>query len=185
MSPEHRSRPALATPRLRLSPANPGDAQALQSIWNELDVRRFLWDNEEVSLARAREAVEAGNDAFRQKGFGLWCVSLIHSGVLAGFCGLREFGDAGNVEILFGLAPARAGHGYATEAVRAVLAHGFGACGLSTIWGQVDEPNARSIRLLEKLGMTKRGARQGPHGSLFEYALDRGEFSAACGTRPP
>jgi RimJ/RimL family protein N-acetyltransferase len=165
------SRPSLTTLRLRLAPANPGDAQALQSLWNEPDVRRFLWDDEHVSLERARETIDAGNAAFRERSFGLWCVNLIHSGALAGFCGLREFGEAGEIEVLFGLAPSRTGQGYATEAARAALAHGFGACGLSEIWGRTDEPNLKSVKVLERLGMSLRRTSPGPRHRILEYAL--------------
>lgn len=174
MSDERKGRPALTTPRLRLSPANAGDAPALQALWNEPDVRRYLWDDEEVSLERTREAVDAGNLSFRARGFGLWCVELTHSGVLAGFCGLREFGEAGEIEILYGLGPTRMGNGYATEAARAVLAHGFGACGLLEIWGRTDEPNLGSARVLERLGMTLRRTQSGPRFPLLEYSVTIG-----------
>ncbi|MBI2920865.1 MAG: GNAT family N-acetyltransferase [Planctomycetes bacterium] len=163
-------RPTLSTPRLWLSPAGPGDAQALQSLWNEADVRRYLWDDEAVTLERARETIDAGNASFRARGFGLWCVNLTHSGVLAGFCGLREFGGAGEVEIVFGLGPSRTGQGYATEAALAVLAHGFGACGLREIWGRADEPNVKSVRLLERIGMTLRRTQRGGRFPMLEFS---------------
>jgi RimJ/RimL family protein N-acetyltransferase len=169
-------RPTLATPRLRLAPANPGDAQALQSLWNEPDVKRFLWDDESVTLDRARETIEAGNASFRERNYGLWCVNLIHSGVLAGFCGLREFGEAGEVEILYGLAPSRTGQGYATEAARAALHHGFRACGLGEIWGRTDEPNLRSVRVLDRLGMTLRRTSPGVRHRILEYSVASSQY---------
>jgi ribosomal-protein-alanine N-acetyltransferase len=172
------SRPALGTTRLLLSPASAGDAQALQSIWNEPDVRRHLWDDKPVSIELAREVIDAGNVAFRERGFGLWCVNLKHSGVLAGFCGLRGFGKAGEVEIVFGLAPSRLGNGFATEAARAVLAHGFGPCALAEIWGRVDEPNTRSIKLLGRLGMKRRRTQAGGRFPLLEFALTKAEHAA-------
>ncbi|MCC6739098.1 MAG: GNAT family N-acetyltransferase [Planctomycetia bacterium] len=179
MPPPFASRPRLETPRLHLAPANASDAQALQSLWNEPEVRKYLWDGEEVPLEKAREAVEAMNAGFREKGYGLWCVSLRHSGVLAGFCGLRGFGDAGAVELLFGLAPSRTGQGYATEAARAVLAHAFGACGLVEVWGRVDEPNARSAKLLERLGMSLRRTTAGKRHRLLEHAVAVADFRTA------
>lgn len=179
MPEARKGRPTLSTPRLWLSPASAGDAQALQSIWNEPEVRRYLWDDQPVSIELARQVVDAGNAAFRERGFGLWCVNLTHSGVLAGFCGLRGFGEAGEVELIFGLGPSRTGNGYATEAARAVLAHGFGACGLAEIWGRVDEPNARSIRLLERLGMKRRRSQPGKRFPLLEYAVSKADFAAA------
>ena len=181
MTEERKGRPTLSTPRLWLSPANPSEAQALQSLWNEPDVRKFLWDDKPVSLDSARETVDAGNASFRERGFGLWCVNLTHSGVLAGFCGLRAFGTAGEIEIVFGLGPSRTGNGYATEAARAVLAHGFGACGLAETWGRVDEPNLRSVRVLERLGMVLRRTLKGGRFPMLEYVVAKGDFSPAPG----
>ncbi|KAF0244295.1 MAG: acetyltransferase ribosomal protein [Planctomycetota bacterium] len=178
-------RPTLSTQRLWLSPANTSEAQALQSLWNEPDVRKFLWDDQAVTVERAREAIEAGNASFRARGFGLWCVNLRHSGVLAGFCGLREFGERGEIEILFGLGPARTGLGYATEAVHTVLAHAFGVCGLATVWGRTDEPNARSIRVLEKLGMKLKRTQAGKPFPIREYALAKADFSPVPPPAPP
>lgn len=179
MPPPFASRPRLETPRLHLAPANASDAQALQSIWNEPDVRKNLWNGEEVTLDRARQAVEEANAGFREKGYGLWCVSLRHSGVLAGFCGLRGSGEGGAVELVSGLAPSRTGQGYATEAARAVLAHALGACGLAEVWGRVDETNARGAKLLERLGMTLRRTAPGRRNRLLEYAVAAADFRTA------
>jgi RimJ/RimL family protein N-acetyltransferase len=44
--------------------------------------------------------------------------------------------------------------GYATEAARAVLAHGFEHFGFERISGWIDPENAASQRVAEKVGMT-------------------------------
>jgi ribosomal-protein-alanine N-acetyltransferase len=49
------------------------------------------------------------------------------------------------------------GHGYATEAARAMLTLGFDALGLHRVWAGCDPDNAGSIRVLEKLGMSLEG----------------------------
>jgi [ribosomal protein S5]-alanine N-acetyltransferase len=47
------------------------------------------------------------------------------------------------------------GQGYAGEAAGAMLELGFGRLGLHRIWGDCDPRNARSARLMEKLGMRR------------------------------
>lgn len=55
-------------------------------------------------------------------------------------------------EIGFDLSKAYWGFGYMTEALKPVLAYGFGPMNLERIEATVEPGNARSRRLLEKLG---------------------------------
>ena len=57
------------------------------------------------------------------------------------------------VEIGWRLAAEHWGHGYATEAARAVLAFGFERLGLPEIVSFTTTANVRSRRVMEKLGM--------------------------------
>ena len=49
------------------------------------------------------------------------------------------------------------GHGYTTEATRALVAFGFGHLALHRIWATCDVDNHASARVLEKLGMRREG----------------------------
>lgn len=60
-------------------------------------------------------------------------------------------------EIGYTLAPRRQGHGYATEAVRAVLDHLFRVRGLHKVSAECDARNVASARVLERLGFTREG----------------------------
>lgn len=62
------------------------------------------------------------------------------------------------------------GRGLATEAARAVLDHGFGTLGLHRIHAAYFAHNARSGRVLEKLGMRREG-------TLREHYLKWGRFT--------
>ncbi len=57
------------------------------------------------------------------------------------------------VEIGYIFATAQAGHGYATETVRALLDLAFGPLGARRMIARVDERNTRSCALLERIGM--------------------------------
>ena len=59
------------------------------------------------------------------------------------------------VEVGWRLAPAWWGRGLATEAARASVAYGFDRLGLRSVVSIIDERNARSLRLAERLGMTR------------------------------
>ena len=47
----------IQTPRLLLRPAGEPDIEPLHRLWIEPGVRRFLWDDEEIPVDRARAVV--------------------------------------------------------------------------------------------------------------------------------
>jgi RimJ/RimL family protein N-acetyltransferase len=103
-------------------------------------------------LARWRQRIA-------ERGFGLWPVEVIGGAPFIGMVGLSvpsfqaRFMPA--VEIGWRLAAEFWGRGYATEAARAVLAYGFERLGLPEIVSFTTVANARSRRVMEKLGMRR------------------------------
>jgi RimJ/RimL family protein N-acetyltransferase len=93
------------------------------------------------------------------------------------FCILAD--DPRHAEIGFTLAPAHRGHGYATAAVRRLLAYLFEEVGVQRVRAICDVENTLSIALLERLGMRRAGhVRErvwfkGRWSREYEYALLR------------
>lgn len=114
------------------------------------------------------EAVLATNRAtIDEQGWGLWAVQVQASGEFIGFTGLwavkfrAHFFPA--VEVGWRLAGQHWGNGYATEAARAALAHGFDNLGLDEIVSFTAVDNVRSRRVMEKLAMTHDPAEDFDH----------------------
>lgn len=85
-------------------------------------------------------------------------VVLKASGELIGNCGIRkETVDALQADIGYELAPAQWGHGYATEAARAIVQFGFAEMKVHRIWAWCIAENVASARVLEKLGLQLEG----------------------------
>jgi len=88
-------------------------------------------------------------------------------------------------EIGWTVLPGHGGHGYATEAARAVLRLGFEHFGLRRIVANLDARNERSAALCERLGMRREVDRiadfwsKGTWTSSYEYALLREEWAEA------
>lgn len=169
--------PLLSTPRLLLRPFEPAHEEALFLLWNEPQVRLYLWDDQPVPREVVAEQVALSSRSFQQSGYGLFALFLREQPErLVGFCGLRRIDDSEDVELLYGLHPEVWGRGLAVEASRAVLREGFERAGLEEIFAGADEGNARSFRTMERLGMHLRGERRvGPQRLPARYASIRHE----------
>ena len=91
------------------------------------------------------------------------------SGLVVGGIGFFGPPQGGEVEIGYGIVPSRQGRGYATEAVRALVADVIDLDGVQTVIGNVDLGNVASIRVLEKSGMTLSGRTT----EQVTYSMDR------------
>ena len=77
---------------------------------------------------------------------------------LIGNCGIRmNFPGAQTADIGYELDPRHWGHGFATEAARAIVQFGFTELHLHRIWSWCIADNVGSARVLEKLGMRLEG----------------------------
>ena len=97
----------IETERLLLRPLTADDLDAIHSLWTDADVRKYLWDDRVISREQAEEVITSSIESFEENCFGFWAVLPKDEESLIGFCGFRFFGDAREVEILYGLAPAR------------------------------------------------------------------------------
>jgi RimJ/RimL family protein N-acetyltransferase len=95
---------------------------------------------------------------FRQHGFGQWAVEVPGVSPFAGFVGLSiprfEAPFTPCIEVGWRLDAAHWNRGYATEGARAALAFGFQWLQAEEIVSFTVPLNARSRRVMEKLGMT-------------------------------
>jgi RimJ/RimL family protein N-acetyltransferase len=165
----------LRSTRTELRPLTAADIDAAHALWTDPDVRRHLWDGQVISRERAAEMVSSADQAFRDRGYGLW--GLYHGADgLIGFCGCLP-SEQGDAELLYGLRPRWWGLGLATECAGAVVAHLFDVVGAPAVVASTDVPNHASIRVLERLGLRfERRARR--HGlDLAFYRLRAEQWS--------
>ena len=164
----------LSTERLVLRPVTADDHAALLAHWTQPDVRRFLFDGAALSAAEVAETIEESIGHFAARGFGIWLIELGSgadlAGTAAGTAGLRPLEESG-LEIFYSLAPGAWGHGYATEAARAVVEYGLGPLALPEVLAEVDEGNAASVAVVKRLGMTPYAVVPGLLGPMTRYRI--------------
>lgn len=105
-----------------------------------------------------------------EKGFGFWAVGAPGVADFIGFVGLNRPSFAAPfmpcVEIGWRLLHEFWGQGYATEAARAALHHGFINLGLAEIVSFTAAVNRRSRRVMQRLGMQHYRAEDFDHPAL-------------------
>ena len=180
--------PELETSRLILRQWRDGDAEALAAMNADPEVMRYF----PKPLARAESDALLGRirEKWRRDGFSFAAVE-VKGGGLIGFAGLSRSDFPAHlapcVEIGWRLARHSWGQGYATEAARASLAHGFGAMGLDEVVAFSVAYNRRSRAVMERLGMAYNpdddfddpdAAVDSPLRPLVLYRLRREDWSA-------
>jgi len=159
--------------------------RVLLRSWREDDLDPFAALNADPAVTeflagpRSREAsaemiarLQAGID---ERGWGLWAVDV--GGCCIGFTGIThprfESHFTPCVEIGWRLAREAWGHGYATEAARVALAFGFAVLNLAEIVAFTAVGNARSRRVMERIGMSHNPADDFDHPQLPGHPLQR------------
>lgn len=160
----------LRTERLTMQPWLAKHLGALAMICEDKEVMKFF--PRVLTREECRSLLEGFNDHFREYGYGVWAM-VPHGGEAPiGFCGLKQvtmnapFAPA--VEILWRLNRAAWGWGFANEAARAALQHGFEKVGLEEIVSFTTPKNLRSIALMERLGMRRDPEEDFEHPALPE-----------------
>lgn len=146
------------TERLDVRPWQHTDEARLFDTYSRWEVARWLGATPRVLQSPDEAAGVVDRWAARADGaFGIWAVQVRDTGIVAGTVLLVPLPDhPDEIEVGWHFHPDSWGHGYATEAARGAILHGFRA-GLSEIYAVVRPDNAPSIAVCRRLGMTPLG----------------------------
>ena len=138
----------FATERLTLRQLEPRDAVAISAYRSDPDVARYQSWTPPYPLESARKLVrEMQHRDGTELGWTQIGIELRATGQLIGDVAFERRSPA-EAAVGYSLAPVHWGHGYATEAVGAVVAHGLDVLGHEVIVAEVLPENAASIALL-------------------------------------
>jgi len=171
----------LRTERLTLRPPEAADADDVFAAVDQVVQRWMPWSTA-YTRAKALEwcTQEAFRDPAREVNF---TIVPDRTGRFAGVIGIsRADWEGGVAETGYWIGPADRGHGYVTEAVRAVARHAFGL-GLYRLELLAATGNLASQRVAERAGFTREGvhrqARFAPGGvrtDMVIFSLLEGEL---------
>ena len=184
----------LRTSRLLLRPWRETDLPPFAVLNADPEVRRWLLgtltrEESDAQAMRIQEHIAAHQ-------FGFWALEVPGIASFVGFVGLKHVNFAASfapaVEAGWRLSRDHWGHGYATEAARAAVSHGFRALGLAKIVAFAVAGILPSRRVMERIGMRHDPAGDFDHPALPEghpfqrhvlYRAKRDDANSAYGTR--
>jgi RimJ/RimL family protein N-acetyltransferase len=181
--------PVLTTERLVLRPLSASDAPALYTVFSDPAVVRYWSAEPWTDISFAETAIARALEAYRDESELRFAIELASTCELIGTVALHHFFNQNKrCELGYAIASRHWGQGYASEAVRAALDHGFREVGLNRIEADIDPRNAASGHVLEKLGFRKEGfmpQRWLVHGEYADtafYGLLRSYWEAGEGS---
>lgn len=168
--------PTLETERLVLRPFRVADADAVQTLANDVDVaRNTLNIPHPYDRADALTWIES-HPGQRESGQAVtYAVTAPEEGGVVGAVGLILELEHERAELGYWIGRPYWGRGYATEAVRSVVAWGFRALALHRIHASHFPRNPASGRVLRKVGMRHEGSLR-QHVKKWDEFLDLERF---------
>jgi RimJ/RimL family protein N-acetyltransferase len=154
--------------RIRLRRWRDEDREAFAAMNGDARVMQFFPSC--LSRTDSDAMIDRIEQHFRERDFGLWAIEVPDVAPLIGFAGLAvprfnaHFTPC--VEVGWRLAFEHWGHGYATEAARLALGHGFGTLALAEIVSFTSATNHRSQAVMQRLGMHRDAAEDFDHPAL-------------------
>lgn len=178
--------PALTTERLLLRLPEERDLDAMTEAMADGEAMRFV--NRGLPVDRSecwrRMAAQLGHWSLR--GFGPFAVELRATGAWIGKVGLWRPEGWPGLELIWTIAPAHWGRGYATEAARAVRDWAVPTHRLERLISLIDPDNVGSRRVAERLGCRRGDAMPFLTGTVevWHHPLDRRDGTALPRSSP-
>lgn len=176
----------LETERLTLRPVAGGDLSDIVTLAGDIEVARWT-----ASIRHPLGETEVAAWLARRTKSGEHAFAILRKGEsgLIGVVGITVTAGADKGEIGYWIGRRYWGCGFATEAVRRVLAHGFAVLGLDEVEATVFPGNDRSARVLDKTGFTESKSVQraaparGGDCEVIVYTLAREVFGRLTRSR--
>ncbi|MDB6078387.1 MAG: hypothetical protein JWO82_2134 [Akkermansiaceae bacterium] len=143
----------IVTPRLVLRRSRPSDTAARFAFGRDPEVGRYMDWAVLTDIGQLDGAAERNAAKWNSGEEYAWLITLPDTDQPIGNISCRIDGHSADFGYL--LSTDHWGHGYATEAAQAVFDWLAGLPEIVRIWATCDTDNAASIRILEKLAMTR------------------------------
>lgn len=143
------------TDRLRLREFTLHDTAFILELLNSPGWLQFIGDRNVKTEEQAKSYLENGPlKSYAEQGYGLSLVEKKEDNTPIGMCGILNRANLNDPDIGFAFLPGFNGNGYAFEMASATLAYAKDKLKLPKISAITIPDNVKSIRLLEKIGLS-------------------------------
>jgi len=145
-------RTAVTTRRLILREMTDADLDDMAALLGDPEVMRYY--PAPKSRDEARAWIDRNQRLYRERGFGLWAITLSATGEFVGDCGLipQQVDGAEEIEVGYHIRASLHGNGYATEAAAACRDFARDVLGLRRLIAIIDPANVPPLRVAAKVG---------------------------------
>lgn len=165
----------MESERLKYSELQRDHLEVFHGLVQDEHVRRYLLDGQVLPVEWSAETIRASQSLFDRRGVGIWLVNHKFTAEIIGFCGFVEMAAVHpEPQLVYAMFHKFTGMGYATEMALASITEARKHEGFASIVATVDEVNAASLHVLEKLGFERIATLQGAFGSMLLLGLDNG-----------
>jgi len=148
-------RTQLETTRLRLRQFTHDDLQVMYILNTDPDVIKYA-DTLPRDMEEVRQRLEQGPLAdYKKYGYGRFAVELKETGEVIGFCGIKYLPEIDLPEVGYRYMKEYWGRGIGTEAAEVCVGFARDDLKIKKLIALIIPENIASIRVAEKLGMTK------------------------------
>ena len=160
----------LETDRLLLRPLTVADLDDFMTMHDAPEVVRTMGH---YAAPDALARIERNEREWREHGYGLMALIERDTGRFVGRSGLKYWAQFDETEVGWVLHPSFWGRGFATEAARACLDWGFRSLDVPYITAMIMPDNTRSLRVAERLQMTRLRSDTLLEVPVIVHAMDR------------
>jgi RimJ/RimL family protein N-acetyltransferase len=143
----------LQTPRLILRQFIEADAPLILKLNSDPEIVKYVHEPTLRTIEHAQEILNSIILPQYKNNLGRWAIHTKEDLEFIGLCGLKYRPEPDEIDLGYRLMQKAWGNGYATEAAKASLEHGFTKLNLKLITGRAHIENLASIKVLEKIGM--------------------------------
>lgn len=163
----------ITTQRLRLEPFAIHHAPFLNTINNEPQVMKFLSNVTPETIDTTHAAIARVRERWERLGYSWWAIITRATDSVIGAACMQNVANKADADLEIGwrLATASTGHGYATEAGKAVADYAFDVIGAAYVIAVADPKNIASHRVMERVGMSFRGTESHYDQPCTTYAM--------------
>ena len=177
--------PELETPRLLLRRLQMRDANDIYRYSRDVEVARHVLWEAHTSIGDSRAYLRYMLRRYRQREAASWGIEYRATGQIIGTIGFMWIQtDNSAAEVGYSLSRDFWNRGIMTEALKAVIAHGFGPMNLNRIEAQHETTNPASGAVMRKCGMVREGLlrqrlyNKGRYVDVALYAILRSDHRA-------